>query len=194
MVEMREIADILANQTERSLLILDEIGRGTSTYDGLSIAWAVIESVTSGKVSPRSLFATHYHELTDLEGQIDGLYNYHVCIREEEDHVIFLHRIEKGAANRSYGIEVARLAGVSPKVVARAEALLHHLEHENEGKTRIRLGQKNLEGQINLFQSAQTLKCLDDFVDKLKKIDVNQLNPIQALSTLDALVQEAQRK
>jgi DNA mismatch repair protein MutS len=131
MVEMTETADILASATPRSLVLLDEIGRGTATYDGLALAWAVTEFLHAADgPHPRTVFATHYHELTQLAEQLPRLRNVHVTVREWEDQVVFLHRIADGAADRSYGIHVARLAGVPARVLERAEAVLRELESE----------------------------------------------------------------
>ena len=133
MVEMNETANILNNATDRSLIILDEIGRGTSTYDGLSIAWAVAEFIHGdGARGPRTLFATHYHEITRLEQTLPRLVNLRVSVKEWNDEIIFTRTIERGAADRSYGIQVARLAGLPQKVIDRAKAVLEELESEGE--------------------------------------------------------------
>jgi len=131
MVEMNETANILNNATERSLIILDEIGRGTSTYDGLSIAWAVVEHLHGeGDCGPRTLFATHYHEVTQLENTLPRLRNFSVSVKEWADEIRFIHTVIPGAADRSYGIQVARLAGLPPSVIARARAVLEELERD----------------------------------------------------------------
>jgi DNA mismatch repair protein MutS len=133
MVEMNETANILNNSTTRSLIILDEIGRGTSTYDGLSIAWAVIEHLHgSGKQGARTFFATHYHELTKLRDSLPRLRNYCVAVKEWNDEIIFIRQVVAGAADRSYGIQVARLAGLPESVLKRAKSILEHLENEQE--------------------------------------------------------------
>ena len=133
MVEMNETANILNNATDKSLIILDEIGRGTSTYDGLSIAWSVVEFIHGeGKRGPKTLFATHYHEITKLEEALPRLSNYRVCVKEWNDEIIFARTIEKGAADKSYGIQVARLAGLPEKVIKRAKDVLQELETEND--------------------------------------------------------------
>ena len=132
MVEMNETANILNNATKRSLIILDEIGRGTSTYDGLSIAWAVTEYLHgSAESGPRTLFATHYHELTQLENQLSRLCNYSVSVKEWNDEIIFVRQVVRGAVDRSYGIQVARLAGLPPPVIERAQVLLKELETDD---------------------------------------------------------------
>jgi DNA mismatch repair protein MutS len=132
MVEMNETANILNNATDRSLIILDEIGRGTSTYDGLSIAWAVVEHLHRDPMrGPRTLFATHYHELTQLEKSLARLRNLSVAVKEWNDEIVFVRRVVAGAADRSYGIQVARLAGLPPEVIDRAKAILARLEGED---------------------------------------------------------------
>ena len=122
MVEMNEVANILRNATKNSLLILDEIGRGTSTFDGMSIAWAVVEYISNSKVlGAKTLFATHYHELTELEGSLSGVNNYCIAVKEQGDSIVFLRKIVRGGADKSYGIQVAKLAGVPEPVIARAK-------------------------------------------------------------------------
>lgn len=128
MVEMTEVANILRNATAKSLLILDEIGRGTSTFDGLSIAWAVIEHISNPKLlGAKTLFATHYHELTELEGKLPGVNNYCIAVKERGDDIVFLRKIVKGGADKSYGIQVAKLAGVPDSVINRAKELVEEL-------------------------------------------------------------------
>ena len=128
MVEMNEVANILRNATSNSLLILDEIGRGTSTYDGLSIAWAVVEHISNPKLlGAKTLFATHYHELTELEGKLNNVNNYCVAVKEKGDDIVFLRKIVKGGADKSYGIQVAKLAGVPDSVIARAKEIVEEL-------------------------------------------------------------------
>ena len=133
MVEMTEVANILRNATAKSLLILDEIGRGTSTFDGLSIAWAVIEHISNTKLlGAKTLFATHYHELTELEGKIPGVNNYCIAVKERGDDIVFLRKIVKGGADKSYGIQVAKLAGVPDSVLDRAKELVDELDPSDE--------------------------------------------------------------
>jgi DNA mismatch repair protein MutS len=128
MVEMTEVANILRNATKNSLLILDEIGRGTSTFDGLSIAWAVVEHITSGQLlGAKTLFATHYHELTELEGRLEGVNNYCIAVKEQGEDIVFLRKIVKGGADKSYGIQVAKLAGVPTSVLKRASEIVLEL-------------------------------------------------------------------
>lgn len=198
MVEMSEVAHILKNATPDSLLILDEIGRGTSTYDGLSIAWAVIEHIANQNIlGARTLFATHYHELTDLEGLIPGIRNYHVAVqrRDGEREIRFLHHIEPGAADESYGVEVARLAGVSPSVVERADEILYKLEQEGRGqaKRRVKPSMKVMEGQMDLFSSSLALRQHDHIMDALCEMDVQNMTPLEALQKLYDLSREAKQ-
>ncbi|NMD27228.1 MAG: DNA mismatch repair protein MutS [Chloroflexi bacterium] len=176
MVEMIEAANILNNATPRSLLILDEIGRGTSTYDGLSIAWAIIEYLHSHpKLKPLTLFATHYHELTELAEMLPGVRNYNVAVTESEGRVLFLHKIVPGGADRSYGIHVAQLAGLPGPVIQRANEILKQLE-ATSGKTIP--DQVPDSSQLRLFPENNPL------IDAFKKVDLNSLSPIQALNLL----------
>ena len=196
MVEMREVAGILQNATERSLLILDEIGRGTSTYDGLSIAFSVIEHIADrNTLGARTLFATHYHELTDLEGVVPGIVNYHVAVDEQGDEVHFLHRIDPGGSDDSYGIEVARLAGVPEAVVVRAREILHNLETENQGRQRLRIRKsaRPMEGQMDLFSSSAMMKRMDGILDRLRTTDIQSMTPLDALNLLYDLIQKAKK-
>ncbi len=194
MVEMTEVANILRNATEKSLLILDEIGRGTSTFDGLSIAWAVIEHISNSKLlGAKTLFATHYHELTELEGKIDNVNNYCIAVKEKGDDIIFLRKIVKGGADKSYGIQVARLAGVPDTVISRAKEIVEELVH-TDITGRIKdiavLGQapkiqtKKYDevdlAQMSLFDTVKD----DDVLEELKNLDVSRLTPIDALNTL----------
>ncbi|MEL7645024.1 MAG: DNA mismatch repair protein MutS [Anaerolineaceae bacterium] len=176
MVEMIEAANILNNATTRSLLILDEIGRGTSTYDGLSIAWAIIEYLHSHpRLKPFTLFATHYHELTELAEMLPGVRNYNVAVTESEGRVVFLHKIVPGGADRSYGIHVAQLAGLPGPVIQRANEILRQLE-ATSGKTIP--DQVPDSSQLRLFPENNPL------IDAFKKVDLNSLSPIQALNLL----------
>ena len=176
MVEMLETANILNNATSRSFLILDEIGRGTSTYDGLSIAWAIIEYLHSHpKLKPYTLFATHYHELTELAELFPGVRNYNVAVTEADEQVIFLHKIVPGAADRSYGIHVAQMAGLPAPVIARANEILKQLE-ASSGKTLPEINEEK--EQLRLFPENNPL------MDAFKKLDLESLTPIQALNKL----------
>ena len=197
MVEMSEVAGILAHATRRSLLILDEIGRGTSTYDGLSIAWAVIEYVSDvDRIGARTLFATHYHELTDLEGIVSGVVNYRVAVDERSGEVVFLHRIEKGGSDDSYGIEVARLAGVPDAVVQRSRELLATLEKERGVRDRLKVRKgaaRPMDGQIDLFAASMAMKAADGLLDELKALEVSKMTPLDAMNVLYDLQQRARR-
>jgi DNA mismatch repair protein MutS len=184
MVEMTETARILNTATSRSLVILDEIGRGTSTYDGLSLAWSVVEYLHE-HVSCRTLFATHYHELTDLEKSLSGVKNLNVAVREWQDEVIFLHKIIPGAADKSYGIHVARLAGVPREVVQRSKEILAQLEEEHldaEGRAKIarpRPAEKKTHIQLTLFGAAD-----HPLLDELRRLDLNHVTPLAAMGLL----------
>jgi len=189
MVEMKETADILANLTPRSLVILDEIGRGTSTFDGISIAWAVAEHVHTAAVRPLVLFATHYHELTDLARLHPRIENYSVAVREWKGEVVFLRRIVPGPASQSYGIQVARLAGVPAAVIERAKAILRNLEQgelNEAGQPRLAQGNGRGDGQLPLFGGPDPR-----LREELTRIDVNTLTPLEALARLHALVELA---
>ena len=194
MVEMTEVANILRNATAKSLLILDEIGRGTSTFDGLSIAWAVIEHISNTKLlGAKTLFATHYHELTELEGKIPGVNNYCIAVKERGDDIVFLRKIVKGGADKSYGIQVAKLAGVPDSVLDRAKELVDELVHtditstfkdlaENSRKTKpkaVHYDEVDLE-QISLFDTVQD----QDMIEELKNLDITMLTPMDAMNTL----------
>lgn len=195
MVEMSEVANILNNATKDSLLILDEIGRGTSTYDGLSIAWAVIEYISdNNKIGAKTLFATHYHELTELEDRLSGVVNYKILVQEKGEDIIFLRKIQKGGADRSYGIEVAKLAGVSSDVINRAYELLNELEKRDINKSEIALSSRERPKTSKDKNSLQ----LDFFsvkerniIEKLKSIDVTNLTPIDAINILYKLSKES---
>jgi DNA mismatch repair protein MutS len=183
MVEMHETANILHNATSRSLLILDEIGRGTSTYDGLSIAWAVIEHITCA-VGARTLCATHYHELAALEGLHSGVKNYHVAVRETADGIAFLRVVLPGSVNRSYGIQVARLAGLPTAVVERAMQVLDQLTQQGttptRGKRRSSVpARQQPSAQLSLFEAPG-----HRLLDQLRSLDVTRLTPLEALTTL----------
>lgn len=194
MVEMTETARILNTATSRSLVVLDEIGRGTSTYDGISLAWAIVEHLHDA-VGCRTFFATHYHELTDLAGTLGSVRNFNVAVREWEDHVVFLHKIVAGAADKSYGIHVARLAGVPKNVNERAKQILAQLEAEHldgNGKPKFAVkGKKRRTGEIQLTLFAPPEHPV---VDKLREIDVEGLTPLAALQLLAELKTEAGKK
>ena len=195
MVEMNEVANILRNATSKSLLVLDEIGRGTSTFDGLSIAWAVIEHIANTKIlGAKTLFATHYHELTELEGKISNVNNYCIAVKEKGDDIVFLRKIVKGGADKSYGIQVAKLAGVPDIVIDRAKEIVNQLSDnditekvqnieikvKNDSKSQQKkLDEVDLE-QISLFDTVRD----EDVINELKEIEVTTLTPLDALNTL----------
>ncbi len=190
MVEMQETARILHQATSRSLVLLDEIGRGTATFDGLSIAWAVAEHLaTSSKARPRTLFATHYHELTDLADLHEGVVNYHVAAREWRDDIVFLHRVEPGRSDRSYGIQVARLAGLPPATVARARTILAGLERDElsrGGRPSFSGAPSEPVGQLGLFQQAPP-PMHRDVAERITTLDLDRLTPLEALAILGEL-------
>ena len=180
MVEMMEVANILKDATENSLVILDEIGRGTSTYDGLSIAWAVAEYINSKEnIGCKTLFATHYHELVDLENKVDGIKNYSVAVKEKGEDIIFLRKIIEGGTDESYGIHVAKLAGVPKNVVTRANKILKSLEKNTSKVVEIKEEKKQVEGQLDLYN----LKLVE-IASELDKVNLNELTPIDALNIL----------
>lgn len=179
MVEMVEVANILNNATENSLIILDEVGRGTSTFDGLSIAWAVMEYV-SNNIRAKTLFATHYHELTDLEGKVSGVKNFRVTVKEYNGSVIFLHQIARGGANKSFGIEVAKIAGVPEAVCSRAKVIVSMLENSN-----ISYSLQNIQDNA---EARKNNKAMNDVAAILRDLDMNRTSPIEAFDILNNLV------
>ena len=182
MVEMMEVATILKEATKNSLVILDEIGRGTSTYDGLSIAWAVAEYIAdTEKCGAKTLFATHYHELTELENKIDGIKNYSIAVKEKGEDIIFLRKIVKGGTDESYGIHVAKLAGVPKVVTTKANEILRSLERKNilTNKKVEKQDKKQVEGQFDMYNYK-----LAEIAHEVDKINLNELTPIDALNTL----------
>jgi DNA mismatch repair protein MutS len=183
MVEMTETADILNNMTEKSLVILDEIGRGTSTYDGVSLAWALAEHLAQTKT--RTLFATHFHELTALADEYPGVKNYNVAVKEWKDEIVFLHKIVPGSTDDSYGIYVARLAGVPEKIISRARQILSKLELKSDLKQSLKNNLSN-ESQLNLFDQ-NTNADFTKITEALDAIDINHLTPVQALQKLQEL-------
>jgi len=182
MVEMMEVATILKEATNNSLVILDEIGRGTSTYDGLSIAWAVAEFIADKeKCGAKTLFATHYHELTELENKLEGIKNYSIAVKEKGEDIIFLRKIIRGGTDESYGIHVARLAGVPKTVTQKADEILRSLERKNilTGQKQEKQNKKQVEGQFDLYNYK-----LAEIAHEVDKINLNELTPIDALNTL----------
>jgi DNA mismatch repair protein MutS len=197
MVEMQETANILHAATSRSLVVLDEIGRGTSTFDGLSIAWAVAEYLaTNSKARPKTLFATHYHELTDLADALPGVINAHVSAREYKDEIIFLRKIVSGRSDRSYGIQVARLAGLPASVVARAKEILVGLERDEltrGGRPSLSdAPRQQASPQLGLFAAPSGEHS--EIAQRLRDLDVDDTTPMQALSLLAELKQMVNEK
>ncbi|MBU0544252.1 MAG: DNA mismatch repair protein MutS, partial [Proteobacteria bacterium] len=194
MVEMQETANILNNSTERSLVIMDEIGRGTSTFDGLSIAWAVAEYLhdLKGK-GVKTLFATHYHELTELSATKQRVKNFNILVKEWNDEIIFLRKLAEGGTNRSYGIQVARLAGIPEKIIVRAKKILYKIENEHgvNGSPVFagdEAGAKKGHLQLNMFSKPEHF-----LVERLNKIDISKITPLDALYFLNEM-QEKMRK
>ena len=181
MVEMIEVANIVQNATDKSLIILDEVGRGTSTYDGLSIAWAIMEYL-SKHLKAKTLFATHYHELCDLEGKVDGVKNYRVMVKEYGGSVIFLHKIARGSANRSFGIEVASLAGLPDELIKRAKEIL----------SRVEVGQKGYDNSEIKVEKQDNFNYVE-VINVLKEMDMNTISPIMAFGTLQNLVDKVKK-
>ena len=207
MVEMNEVSTILRNATRRSLLLLDEVGRGTSTYDGLSIAWAILEFISDPEVIfARTLFATHYHELNMLESQIAGIVNAHVDVDERDGEIIFLHHIADGGSDDSYGIEVARLAGVPVEVVERAKDILRELESERKihggPLSEVLAGDQDklpsadpMQGQLALFdKKARYSVRIDPIRQELKDMDITHMTPLEAMNTLYAMISKAREE
>jgi len=185
MVEMTEAAAILNTATSNSFIVLDEIGRGTSTYDGLALAWAVVEHI-DGKIRAKTLFATHYHELTELADQLSGVRNLHVAVKESNDQILFIRKVEPGPADRSYGIEVARLAGLPMQVIQRARSvLLHHEVREHSVREELAPDEAGAPLQIRLFEPVN-----EGFADRIRALNINELRPVEALQILHELRQE----
>ena len=218
MVEMWEVSNILNNATHKSLVLLDEVGRGTSTYDGLSIAWSVIEYISkNNNLKCNTLFATHYHELTKLEGKIPGVKNYSVAVKEIEDNIVFLRKIVEGGADQSYGIEVAKLAGLPKEVIDRAKEILNELEQNNNEDSTYKVLEEE-DKEVIKEVAIETIETFSDeivkepkkdesnnmqldfsFVEKenlineLSEIEVLELNPLEAMNKLYKLVSEARK-
>jgi DNA mismatch repair protein MutS len=192
MVEMQETARILHSATSRSLVVLDEIGRGTATFDGLSIAWAVAEHLaTDARARPKTLFATHYHELTDIADALPGVANYHVAVREWRDEIVFLRKVAPGRSDRSYGIQVARLAGLPRGVVDRAREILQALERDElvrGGRPSISRTDHEPQQQLGLFQAPDA--AAERLAERLRGLDVDHLTPVAALTLLSELKAE----
>ncbi len=186
MVEMSEMAAILEQATPKSLLILDEIGRGTGTTDGLSIAWSVMEYIADTRLlGARTLFATHYHELIDLGDKIHGVFNCHVDVSERDGEIVFLHQVRPGGASDSYGIDVAKLAGMPDVVVNRAKELMEQLErNKGERRTLVRRGARSMDGQLDLFSEAYGVRIADTMIERLEEADIDHMRPVDAYSLL----------
>jgi len=185
MVEMTEAAAILNTASSSSFIVLDEIGRGTSTYDGLALAWAIIEFIHE-RIKAKTLFATHYHELTSLADQLSGVGNLQVAVKEANDRILFIRKVEPGAADRSYGIEVARLAGLPSQVIERARSvLLHHEVREHSVREELAPGDANAPLQIKLFEPME-----QGLADRIRSLNVNELRPVEAFEILQNLQQE----
>lgn len=203
MVEMQETANIIHNATDRSLIVLDEVGRGTSTYDGISIAWSIAEYLIdeknwhSKKYCPKTLFATHYFELTELEDKYTGVKNYNVAVKELKDEIVFLYKVLPGSSDKSYGIHVAKLAGIPQQIIKRANELLKHLLNTavtvNSTKNT-----KSLQFELFSFTENQEKNFINEVLEELKKIDINNLKPIEALQVIqkwkDIINQNTQRQ
>lgn len=185
MVEMSEMANIINNATNRSLLIIDEIGRGTSTFDGLSIAWAVLEYISNtSKCGAKALFATHYHELTELEGKLDGVKNYRITVKEYGDDIIFLRKIVRGEADKSFGIQVAKLAGLPNDLIERAKIILSEIEESDINNVAGRVSKDKTDQQMSLLGEGGSENGDKEIIDELAKIDANKLSPLDALGKL----------
>ena len=184
MVEMMEVASILKEATKNSLVILDEIGRGTSTYDGLSIAWAVAEYIADKeKCGAKTLFATHYHELTELENKLDGVKNYSIAVKEKGEDIIFLRKIVEGGPDESYGVHVARLAGVPQNVTKRANEILRSLERKSvlrDNKSKEKEDKKQVAGQFDMFNYK-----IAEIAHEIDKIDLNRFNTNRSFEYID---------
>ena len=189
MVEMSEVAGILNNATSRSLLILDEIGRGTSTFDGLSIAWAVLEYIADpARCGAKALFATHYHELNEMEKSFKRIKNYNVSVKEIDNKVIFLRKLERGGSEHSFGIHVAKMAGMPKSIVKRANDILKQLETDNRqqgisSKPMVEVGETRGGMQLSFFQLDDPVLC--QIRDEILNLDVNNLTPLEALNKLN---------
>ncbi len=180
MVEMSEVSNIINNATDKSLIILDEVGRGTSTYDGMSIASAIIEYL-SKHLHAKTLFSTHYHELTDMEGSVDGVKNYRVMVKEWDGNIVFLHKIARGSANRSFGIEVAKLAGLPQELISRAKEVL--VERENDAPATVTRETIKIDTNANVAE----------IINVLKEMDMNNISPLMAFGTLQNLVDKVKK-
>ena len=189
MVEMNETASIINNISDRSLILLDEIGRGTSTYDGISIAWSIIEHLHNNPSKPKTLFATHYHELNELEHRLERVRNYHITHKETGNKVIFLRKLAEGGSRHSFGIQVARMAGMPPSLLKRADEILALLEEKHESdestSTKVKTIQQSANFQLNIFDGLT--EDLRKIQQTLTSTDINTLTPVEALLKLNEL-------
>lgn len=183
---MSEVAAILNTATPASLVLLDEVGRGTSTFDGLSIAWAVVESLHA-EAKPRTLFATHYHELTELEQLLPGVKNVHVAVQEAGSEIIFLRRVEPGSANKSYGIEVARLAGLPSAVISRAREILRRHEQSEEKLSHELSPGAAAGGAASVAQQTSFTAIDESVLEAIRRAELDELTPLEAMNLLAAL-------
>ncbi|MBG0764463.1 MAG: DNA mismatch repair protein MutS, partial [Tissierellales bacterium] len=192
MVEMSEVSYILKNATENSLIILDEIGRGTSTYDGLSIAWSVTEYIAK-ELKSKCMFATHYHELSELEDKIEGVNNYKILIKESGEDIIFLRKVSKGSIDKSYGIEVARLAGLPYSVINNSFRILNNLEKQDLNKNNMVLKEDltiSKKEQINFWNFKNKHK---EFINEnILNININKITPMEAMNLLNEIIEKSE--
>ena len=182
LVEMNEAANILNNATQKSLIILDEIGRGTSTFDGLSLAWSIAEYIHNNKkIKAKTLFATHYHELIYLADKLPDAFNLNVVVKEQDDQIFFIRKIKEGGASKSYGINVAKMAGIPAYVIKRAQELLNDFMN-NKNDTKFEVKKTSLDSsQVELFN------IKEEIINEIKKTDVDKLTPIEALNVLNKI-------
>lgn len=187
MVEMNEAASILNNLSERSLVLFDELGRGTSTYDGISIAWSIVEYIHEHRGHAKTLFATHYHELNEMEQSFSRIRNYNVSVKEINNKVIFLRKLVRGGSEHSFGIHVAKMAGMPLSIIKRAEQILKQLENGSQkgniNKPLVNVGEQREGMQLSFFQLDDPV--LEQIRDEIKNLDVNNLTPIEALNKLN---------
>ncbi len=190
MVEMNEVSNIINNATSQSLIILDEVGRGTSTYDGLSLAWALTEYL-SQKVRGKTLFATHYHELTELENKYDNIKNLNVKVEEEGAKIVFLHEISSGKADRSYGIQVAELAGLPKGIIKQAKKILQELEKDKNNYRQLSIDQLMT---VNEFLDEEKAPEQNEIIEELSLIDINNITPLEAFKILAELKEKINKE
>jgi DNA mismatch repair protein MutS len=199
MVEMNETASIINNVSDRSLILLDEIGRGTSTYDGISIAWSIVEHLHQSSARPKTLFATHYHELNELENRLERVKNYHITNKESGNKIIFLRKLARGGSTHSFGIHVAKMAGMPPSLIDRANEILAQLESKHVDEEENPTGKKQkLDKKVQQVSGPQMqLSIFDahsevfaDIRNTLEGIDINRLTPVEALLKLNEIKQK----